>query len=151
MLYKVLLDLLADSNSAVMAPHIFSWGGYEVKISPVVSSAGTPPIIPIESFLSDPCTKSPIIPEASTARPGDRVVKVMTPSYNVENSSSRMATSHFWCVVLYGISSELRSRRSMASYTAFTAIFSLAILCTSPLVSSSSGFVTTNLYRSLCR
>ena len=53
-----------------MAPHIVSWGpGWnEVKISPAVSSAGTPSVIPIESLISDLCKKSPIIPDAWRAR-----------------------------------------------------------------------------------
>ncbi len=29
--------------------------------------------------------------------------KAMTLSYDIANTSSRMAMSHFWCVVLYGI------------------------------------------------
>jgi hypothetical protein len=54
-----------------MAPHIVSWG---VSGSPIVSSAGTPSVVPIESLLSDPYTKSPITPEAWRARaePGAR-------------------------------------------------------------------------------
>ncbi|KAI9465234.1 hypothetical protein BJY52DRAFT_672786 [Lactarius psammicola] len=60
-----------------MTPRIVSWGpGWnEVKISPLVSGAGTPCVIPIESLLPDPCTKSPIIPEplgACAIEPGAR-------------------------------------------------------------------------------
>ncbi|KAH8996881.1 hypothetical protein EDB92DRAFT_1539508 [Lactarius akahatsu] len=49
-----------------MAPHIVSWGWNEVKIAPVVTNGGTPSVVPIESLLSDPNAKSPIIIEAST-------------------------------------------------------------------------------------
>ncbi len=49
-----------------MAPHIISWGGNEVKISPVVSSPGTPSVVPVEPLL--PLMKSPIMPETSRAR-----------------------------------------------------------------------------------
>jgi len=48
-----------------MAPHIVSWN--DVKVSPVVSSSSTPSVVPIESLLSTPYAKTPLIPEASRA------------------------------------------------------------------------------------
>ncbi|KAF8270203.1 hypothetical protein EI94DRAFT_1723356 [Lactarius quietus] len=57
-----------------MAPHIVSW-----RDSPIVSSAApsslSSSVVPIESLLSDPYTKSPIIPEAWRARTTDPGVR----------------------------------------------------------------------------
>jgi hypothetical protein len=64
-------------NSAVMAPHIVSCGP-GVSGSPIVSSAGTPSVVPIESLLSDPYTKSPITPDAWRARTSERGARPAT-------------------------------------------------------------------------
>ncbi|KAH9032571.1 hypothetical protein EDB85DRAFT_1202041 [Lactarius pseudohatsudake] len=60
-----------------MAPHIVSWGWNGVKTSPVASSPG-PSVVPIESLLSDPATKTPIIPEASGAHTTEPAARPMS-------------------------------------------------------------------------
>jgi len=157
-----------------MAPHIVSWGWNEVKNSPVISSPATPSVVPIESLLSDPYAKSPIIPEASRARttePAARPASFLgvgtgeseTPdgSCRQRDDSSLQHSKYFFkdgnvtflvrqCYMAYA-PNVLRSPRSMTFFTVFTVISSLAILCISPLDLPSSEFVTTRLHRRLCR
>jgi hypothetical protein len=85
-----------------MAPHIVSWGpGWnEVKISqaPIVSSADTLSVIPIESLLSDPCTKPPIILDAWRARtlqPGASFLGVGTGESETPDGSRQKSEDSF--------------------------------------------------------
>ena len=153
-----------------MAPHIVSWN--DVKFSPVVSSSSTPSVVPIESLLSAPSAKSPIIPETSRARatPGAQPTSFFLGMGAGESETldgSQQSDDSFLQHRKYFFKdgnvtflvrrylahapNVLTSPRSVAFYTVFTAISSLAIRCTSPLDLPSSAFVTTSLHRPSCR
>ena len=60
-------DVTAQQGKFWYAPSVFSIP-FNRTLSPVVSSAGTPSVVPIESLLSDPHEKPPFSPEASMIR-----------------------------------------------------------------------------------
>lgn len=95
MLYKWSLIRIRSSNSAVMTPHIVSWGRNEdlERITPT----GTASVVSFESLLSAPHTNqnSSIVPGASRARltgPRSRPASFL----GIESGGSETPTGSRW-------------------------------------------------------
>lgn len=140
------------------------------RLSPVVSSAGTTSVVPIESLLSDPYENPPFSPEASRIHligPGIRRANFLamgsseseTPDTSgwqsddsfVQHSKYFFKDGNVTFLVRRLLkaytSNVLTIRRSIAFSSVSIVTCSLTTLCTFPLDSPNSVSVTTRLYQ----